>query len=62
MLSPLVIRDLLDGGGDALDLMLAESRQPPAGANLCSSLTEAENLAHTEMNRLIDRLLASGLQ
>ena len=62
MLSPLVIRDLLDGGGDALDLMLAESRQPPAGANLCSSLTEDENLADTEMNRLIDRLLASGLQ
>ena len=59
MLSPLVIRDLLDGGGAALDLMLAESREPPAGANLCSSLTEGEGLDDSAMNRLIDRLLTS---
>jgi hypothetical protein len=62
MLSPLVIRDVLDGGGAALDLLLAESPQSPAGANLCSSLTAAEGLADADMNRLIDLLFSTGLR
>lgn len=58
MLSPMVIRDLLKGGGDALDLWRAESPEPAAGANLCSSLTAREGIEPADMNRLIDLLCA----
>jgi hypothetical protein len=56
MLSPMVIRDLLQGGGDALELWRAESPAPAAGANLCSSLTAREGFGTSDMTRLI-RLL-----
>ena len=61
MLSPLVMRDILAGGGEALQLFRQKSTYSPAGANLSSSLSEAECLAETDMQRLIDLLLADGI-
>jgi hypothetical protein len=61
MLSPLVIRDLLDGGGRALDLFRDKSVSPPAGANLCASLAADEGFGESEMKRLIDLLLEDGI-
>ena len=57
MLSPLVIKDLLAGGGPALDLFRADSPQPLAGANLCVSSCERGDVSEQEMQCLIDRLL-----
>jgi len=61
MLSPLVMRDCLAGGGEALELFRHESACIAAGANLSSSLTEREELSDADMNRLIDLLLADGI-
>jgi len=61
MLSPLVMRDILGGGGAALELFLRESAQLPAGVNLSSSLTAAEGFSTARMAALIDRLLTRGL-
>lgn len=61
MLSPPVIRDLLAGGGQALDLFLQKSPLPPAGANLSSSLTVTEGISDTEMQTLIRRLAEDGI-
>jgi hypothetical protein len=38
VLSPAVVVDLLAGGGPALAMLLAHSREPPAVVNLCGSL------------------------
>ncbi len=61
MLSPLVIRDILAGGGMALDLLRRKSTVALAGANLSSSLTEREGFTETEMKTLIQKLLAVGV-
>ena len=61
MLSPAVIRDCLAGSGTALDLFRQKSAYVAAGANLSSSLCEAEGLGEDDMNRLIDRLLGQGI-
>ena len=61
MLSPLVIRDLLAGQGDALELFRDKSPQSIAGANLGSSLTESEGLSDAEMEMLIGVLLDRGV-
>ncbi len=54
-LSPLVIRDIATGRGNALSLLRRRSAFPPAGANLCVSLVKA---AETDvLNAAIDRLL-----
>ena len=37
MLSPVVIKDILNGQGDAVALFRRNSAVPPAGANLCIS-------------------------
>lgn len=42
MLSPAVARDLLAGGGAALALFRARSREAPASVNLCASLVGRE--------------------
>ena len=62
MLGPPVIRDLLAGGGKALDLFREKSVVPPTGANLCASLAAEEGLGEAEMNRLIDLLLEHGIK
>jgi len=61
MLSPLVERDILAGGGAALALFLQESRLAPTGVNLSASLTEAEGFGDGEMQSLIDILMTTGL-
>lgn len=58
MLSPAVIRDLLAGGGEALQLFRRESVVPPAAVNLCGSLVGRE-LDEAEMDAVID-VLARG--
>ena len=61
MLSPLVMRDLMNGQGRALDLFRTKSPMPIDGANLSGSLTEVERFSEGDMMRLIEGLLAGGL-
>ena len=61
MLSPLVMRDLLVGKGDALDLFRDKSPESIAGANLSSSLTEAEGFSEVDMETLITILRDKGI-
>ena len=61
MLSPPVMRDLLAGGGEALDLFRRKSVELPAAANLCASLVDGEGFTETDMNRLIDILREHGI-
>jgi len=61
MFSPLVMRDILAGGGAALDLLLRRSAELPAGANLSSSLTEREAFTETDMEFLIQKLIDGGM-
>ncbi|MEH6358477.1 MAG: hypothetical protein V7745_05775 [Pseudomonadales bacterium] len=56
MLSPLVIRDILKGDGQALSLFKKKSPSFPAGANLCSSVTASEGFNDMEMQCLIEKL------
>lgn len=56
MLSPLVIRDIVEGGGDALRLFLQNSSSPVAGVNLCISSREKDDVSCAEMEKLIDIL------
>ena len=56
--SPLVIQDLLAGGGAALDLMLRHSSQPPVAANLCASSVVRGELSSSDMARVIAQLLS----
>lgn len=58
MLSPAVCRDILAGGGAALELFRAHSPQPVAAVNLCSSSCDRQELTTRELERLIDVLLA----
>lgn len=60
MLSPLVIRDLLDGGGKALDLFRLKSRVEIYGANLSCSLIDREGLDEIDVIQLIEVLIKSG--
>lgn len=57
MLSPMVIKDMLDGEGPALDLFIRHSPEPVAAANLCVSSCEKGEISEREMERLIDSLL-----
>ena len=59
MLSPMVIHDLLLGHGDALELFRQHSAVLPAGANLCASSCDNNELSNVEVNQLIDLLLDS---
>ncbi len=61
MLSPLVMRDLIAGQGDALELFIEKSPQMPAGANLSSSLTEREGITEVEMETLIKQMMRKGI-
>ncbi len=58
MFSPLVCKDIIDGGGAALDLFNANSSGPVAAANLCISSCERNELGAGEMEQLIDVLLS----
>ena len=54
MLSPLVIRDMLSGGGPALDLFMERSSSPAAAVNLCSSSCDSGQISARELETLID--------
>jgi hypothetical protein len=54
-LSPAVLDDVEQGGGDALQAMLAAAPEPLAGVNLCASVNGDRDLAS-----LCSRLIASG--
>lgn len=60
MLSPLVTRDILSGQGPALDLFIKHSAQPVAGANLCVSSCDKNDVSEMEMEQLIVTLKAQG--
>jgi len=57
MLSPLVIKDLIQGKGAALDQFVGASPQPIAGANLCISSCQRNELSEDEISKLIDQLI-----
>ena len=59
MFSPPVIKDIVAGGGAALELIKARSPQPAYAANLCTSMAEAGELSEEEISAAIDRLLES---
>ena len=61
MLSPAVLRDLADGGGDALDLFRRRSPLPVHAANLCASLWAADSADDTIVSAAIEHLLGSGI-
>ncbi len=59
MLSPLVIKDIISGKGKALDLFKQKSPAAIAGANLCCSSIESQQLIEGEMDVLISSLLST---
>lgn len=61
MLSPLVIKDLLSGGGEALDLFRQKSTESIYAANLSASLVERESIDDSQMMRLIELLRTDGV-
>ncbi len=54
MLCPLVIQDLMNGGGAAVDLFNQTSSESIRAANLCSSLVSEQQ--NRKMNTLIEKL------
>ncbi len=56
MLSPLVIKDLVQGRGEALRCFLEHSPAPIAGANLCIFSHERQEVSREEMGQIIDLL------
>jgi hypothetical protein len=61
MLSPVVVRDLLQGGGPALDLFTEHSVKSIAAANLCISSCDSNQLSDQDVMRVIDLLLADNV-
>lgn len=57
VLSPLVIADVLAGGGPALDRLRRDSMTAPAAVNLCASSVRADALTDRQMTDLIAVLL-----
>ena len=58
MFSPMVCKDIIQGGGAALDLFIGHSPQPVAAANLCVSSCERNEVTGREMEQVIDALLS----
>ncbi|CCQ74911.1 hypothetical protein [Magnetospira sp. QH-2] len=61
MASPMVLRDLADGEGPALDLLIAGQEKPAAAVNLCASLAGREvdgvDISVAMFERAVARLL-----
>ncbi len=57
MFSPLTIKDIIDGGGPALELMKKKANAPFAGANLCTSMVNSGELTDEEIGAAIKNLL-----
>ncbi len=62
MLSPLVIKDIANSQGEALNLFKSNSIQTIAAANLCNSLYQRNEITDKEMNRCIENLLVYKFQ
>jgi len=60
MLSPGVVKNIIQGQGPALDLFISHSAQAIAAANLCVSSCERDELSEDEMVQLIDVLNNQG--
>ena len=58
VLSPVVIRDLLAGGGPALAKFRRESTVQPAAVNLCGSMVVAGELRDADLSGVVDILVA----
>jgi len=58
MFSPMVINGFLQGQGMALDLFKKNSIESPAGANLCISSCDRNEVSESEMQQLINLLLS----
>jgi hypothetical protein len=59
MLSPLVIQDILKGGGEALDLFRLKSGEGIRAANLCASSIQKKLISDQQMNEVIQLLMTS---
>jgi hypothetical protein len=63
MLSPLVLKDIEQGQGAALDLLVGKTPGPMQAANLCSSMSESVvdgiELSHSMMGQVVEKLLAN---
>jgi len=59
MLSPLVIRDIAQGQGPALDLFLQHSEMDISAANISASTAEQEGLSDEIIRQAIQRMLES---
>ena len=57
MLSPLVIKDIANNSGAALELFIQDSPQLVFAANLCSSLYESNEIDKKEIEKCIEVLL-----
>jgi hypothetical protein len=57
MLSPMVVMDIINGGGKALELFIDDSPTSPAGANICGSSIERNEVDNRQMDQLIEVLL-----
>ena len=57
MLSPLVIQDIANQGGPALELFIKKSPQPIAAANLCSSLYKSGEYKDEQIRKCIKTLI-----
>jgi hypothetical protein len=62
MLSPLVIRDIIAGGGAALTRFAARSPAPLRAANLCASSCDSGAVSAGGMQQAIDALRAGRLR
>ena len=60
MLSPPIIKDLLNGSGPFLNLFQKHARHPIAAANLCGSLAANGEMSNQEVSDVID-ILFSGV-
>ena len=61
LLSPLVVKDILRGGGAALELFVDQSIDSIAGANLCTSSCDRGHISSVEMEQLVALLLVKGI-
>lgn len=56
MLSPIVIKDIANNGGAALELFQMKSNKNIAGANLCSSLYKKGEVSENEIEQCIQNI------
>ena len=57
MLSPIVVKDIANGGGTAVDLFKQKSLRPIAAANICASLIDKNELNKIYAEKCIDLLI-----